>query len=87
MTNIESNNPPLGRSEGWPETALSDAWQTLVCGESTDDLETVAFVRGVVEELAALERRWIVCLRFHLHVVSESGRTCWRRRRSRTHRS
>jgi DNA-binding beta-propeller fold protein YncE len=56
MTNIESNNPPLGRSEGWPESALSDAWETLVCGEPTDDLETAAFVRGVVEELAELDR-------------------------------
>jgi DNA-binding beta-propeller fold protein YncE len=49
--NDQSPHPPEHRTE----TALSDAWEALVRGELTATPETVAFVRGVVEDLATID--------------------------------
>jgi hypothetical protein len=38
------------------ETAMGDAWEALVLGQPTDDPETMAVVREVLEDLAALEQ-------------------------------
>jgi hypothetical protein len=55
MTDSRPNEHGRHHAQGWTETALSDAWETLVRGTPVDAPETAAFVRGVVEDLAAID--------------------------------
>jgi hypothetical protein len=55
MTNPRPNHHDLHQAQGWTETALGDAWEALVQGRPVDVPETASFVRGVVEELAAID--------------------------------
>lgn len=55
MTNRGPNDQSPDPPEHWTETALSDAWESLVRGNPADAPETETFVRSVVEDLAAID--------------------------------
>jgi hypothetical protein len=55
MTDPRSNQHDLHQAQGWTETELSDAWEALGSGSPVDAPEIAAFVRGVVEDLAAID--------------------------------
>ena len=55
MTNRGPNDQSTHPPEHWTETVLSDTWEALVRGNPDEAPETEAFVRGVVEDLAAID--------------------------------
>jgi hypothetical protein len=55
MTDPRPNQHDPHQAQRWTETALGDTWEALVQGRPVEAPETAAFVRGVVEELTAID--------------------------------
>jgi hypothetical protein len=55
MTDFGPNEQTPHQPRSWTDSELSDAWEALVRGERADAAEPAAFVRDVVEDLAAID--------------------------------
>src|SRR5215204_1838918 len=56
MTDFGPNEQTPHQPRRWTDSELSDAWEALVRGERADAAEPAAFVRDVVDDLAAIDR-------------------------------
>jgi hypothetical protein len=56
MTDLGPNEQTPQQPLRWTDSELSDAWEALVRGERADAAEPAAFVRDVVDDLAAIDR-------------------------------
>ena len=56
MTDLGPNEQTPHQPQRWTDSELSDAWEALVRGERADAAEPAAFVRDVVDDLAAIDR-------------------------------
>jgi hypothetical protein len=56
MTDFGPNEQTPHQPRRWTDSELSDAWEALVRGERADADEPAAFVRDVVDDLAAIDR-------------------------------